>query len=113
MPEPLAGYDQWNRPMPETEQKRAAPIKRCVEVTIVVERPERQYPKESLDNYAKRLERWARDFEEFVRDHRSQDPVHLTVQKTWETVCSLCGQKWEEDDGRCAWCAVEVEGGAS
>ena len=51
----------------------------------------------TLEDKAKRLEEWCRDFEEFLRDHRSQDPVSLNVEREYQEQCSLCGREWEED----------------
>lgn len=52
----------------------------------------------TLEDKAKRLEEWCRDFEEFLRDHRSQDPVSLSVEREYQEQCSLCGREWEEDE---------------
>lgn len=58
------------------------------------------------------LERWVREFHEFIRDHRSQDPVNLSVESVYETVCPECEEKWEPcyEDGKtyCANCGVEL-----
>lgn len=54
----------------------------------------------------------AKDFNEFIRDHRSQDDVRL--ETVWDNVdvCSECGREWEvaiEDSVKsCAWCGAEV-----
>lgn len=52
----------------------------------------------TLEDRAKALESWAREFEEFIRDHRSQDPVSLSVERHFQTQCSHCGYEWEEDE---------------
>ena len=51
----------------------------------------------TLEDKARRLEEWCREFEEFVRDHRSQDAVGLTVEREYQDQCSFCGREWEED----------------
>ena len=51
----------------------------------------------TVEQQARQLEEWCREFEEFVRDHRSQDPVSLSVQRQYEERCSHCGRQWEED----------------
>lgn len=51
----------------------------------------------TLEDKASRLEEWCRDFEAFLRDHRSQDPVSLTVEREYQEQCSFCRGKWEED----------------
>lgn len=41
------------------------------------------------------------DFHDFLRDHRSQDAVQLTVETVRKDVCSQCDDDWEtyiEDD---------------
>ena len=48
----------------------------------------------TVEYYALQLERWVDDFQEFIRDHRSQDPVNLSVEREYEDQCSLCGNKW-------------------
>lgn len=51
----------------------------------------------TVEERAKALENWARDFHEFIRDHRSQDPVYLNVKRVYQYQCSHCGYEWEED----------------
>lgn len=46
----------------------------------------------------KALKEWAREFEAFIRDHRSQDPINLTVIRDERDECSLCGREWEQDE---------------
>ena len=50
-----------------------------------------------MEHRAKRLEEWCSEFEDFVRDHRSQDPIRLTVERVYEMQCSHCHNEWEED----------------
>ena len=58
------------------------------------------------------LRAWVREFEDFIRDHRSQDAVLLDVEEDRRDLCSLCGKEWEtmEEDGKtlCANCGAEV-----
>ena len=51
----------------------------------------------TMEDQARKFEAWCRDFEAFVRDHRSQDPVSLSVEREYEERCSHCGRRWEED----------------
>jgi len=44
---------------------------------------------------AKYYESWVREFDEFIRDHRSQDPVSLDVERIYTEVCSHCGYEWD------------------
>lgn len=46
---------------------------------------------------AKYLERWASDFNDFIRDHRSQDQVSLSIERVFEDQCSHCKRTWEVD----------------
>ena len=39
---------------------------------------------------AKDLERAVKDFHTFLRDHRSQDMVHLDVMRKYKDICSAC-----------------------
>lgn len=59
-----------------------------------------------------KAEKWAREFMDFLRDHRSQDLVGLDVVRVTEDRCSACGERWETmtDEGVevCAYCAVAV-----
>lgn len=59
------------------------------------------------------------EFHDFMRDHRSQDTVQLTVEAVRKDVCSQCGDEWEtyiEDDPNspdfgsesCACCGAVV-----
>lgn len=52
----------------------------------------------TIEQRAQELESWAREFEAFVRDHRSQDPISLNVVKVFEDQCSHCHSEWETDD---------------
>lgn len=67
----------------------------------------------SVEAEAKALERWAEEVVEFIRDHRSMDPMHIHVVRDYEDKCSLCESPWEtmEEEGAkfCAHCGVEVE----
>lgn len=62
-----------------------------------------------------KLQGWVRDFDDFIRDHRSQDPIALDVIEDRMESCSACGSEWEIDDGhedgvcRCASCGAVVE----
>lgn len=75
-----------------------------VDLSITCEPPSHigRYAK-TLEDKAKQLEDWCKDFEWFMRDHRSQDPVSLNVERQYEEQCSYCGSAWEVDEeGRVA-----------
>ena len=57
-----------------------------------------------MEKYAKALESWAKEFEDFVRDHRSQDQICLDVIRDKAIVCEHCGYDWEVDDDGCPAC---------
>lgn len=66
------------------------------------------------------LKEWAKEFQEFLRDHRHQDVNSINIVVEKETVCSECNNKWEEChfdaeaggepeyDG-CAHCGAKLE----
>jgi len=69
--------------------------------------------------YWRKIERkyddWIKEFTDFIRDHRSQDPVILSVERVERDQCAACGREWElsydEDASKtiCACCGEEVE----
>lgn len=66
------------------------------------------------ERYAKDLERACTEFEEFLRDHRSQDASLYQVKRVFRDECSGCGHEWETmhewaDKERCANCGEAVE----
>jgi len=70
--------------------------------------------RESEEEWAKQLERAAKEFHDFLRDHRSQDMVVLDVVRKYKDVCSVCKDTWEldKDDNDvliCAACGAEIE----
>ena len=73
-------------------------IKILTDVTITCDPPRvSNYLYRNPEAYAKEMERWVEDFHDFIRDHRSQDPVHLDVNRVYEDQCSHCHNNWEED----------------
>ena len=62
---------------------------------------------------AEELRDWLRGFEEFIRDHRSQDAVQLSIVEVRMDLCSKCHKEWEtykEDDVvYCANCGETYE----
>jgi hypothetical protein len=55
------------------------------------------------EDFGKFLDNKCKEFEQFLRDHRSQDMVQLDVVRHYSDLCSACGREWEEmdDDGIC------------
>lgn len=73
---------------------------------------------EELKLLAKELQAAINEFNDFIRDHRSQDSITLNVVSSYADLCSACGDKWEtymdeESDGtvtrRCASCGAAVK----
>ena len=60
---------------------------------------------------ARAIEERARDFNNFIKDHRSQDDIQLSVRKIYEQRCSNCDQDPEMTltDRTCANCGATVE----
>lgn len=62
---------------------------------------------------AQDLERAIKEFEAFLRDHRSQDLVRLIINRQYENICSACKNRWEiyEENEKiyCAYCGAIVE----
>jgi hypothetical protein len=62
---------------------------------------------------------WAKEFQEFLRDHRSQDVNGISVVVDSRKVCSACGHDWERyqyeaPDGEalyhgCSYCGLPVQ----
>lgn len=64
----------------------------------------------TLDDYAKQAESLAREFNDFVRDHRSMDWVTLHVEREYEEQCEHCGYVWELDkDGLPTCCQKAID----
>jgi len=63
--------------------------------------------------YARELEQEIKSFVDFLRDHRSQDLIQLSVERDEADICSNCIQPWEPDkdeDGiYCACCGARLQ----
>jgi len=66
---------------------------------------------DSEEERAKGLESAVKDFHDFLRDHRSQDMVTLSVERVYQDLCSECNEIWEsnyrDDSVFCAYCGAE------
>ncbi len=60
------------------------------------------------EDYAKELESWVKEFHAFIRDHRSQDPVYLNVEREYQDQCSFCNREWETEEDGCPCCCQEA-----
>jgi hypothetical protein len=52
---------------------------------------------DTVEKEAQRLEEWVSEFNDFLRDHRSQDKNMLSVNRKFIDVCSFCGYEWDVD----------------
>ncbi|MFA5154093.1 MAG: hypothetical protein WC554_16205 [Clostridia bacterium] len=79
-----------------------------VDVEIICEPPSHTRWFSALENQAKEMESWIKEFHEFIRDHRSQDPVNLEVRRIYEDRCEFCQRFWEVGDDGCPICCDEA-----
>lgn len=65
----------------------------------------------AAEAHARLEEERCREFNDFVRDHRSMDDIRLTVERICEDHCAACGEAWDYDDEfkGCAYCGAELE----
>jgi len=63
----------------------------------------------NLEHQERQLELWAKDFNEFIRDHRSQDRVNLSVRRVYKEECEYCHRVWEEYDDGCPVCCTKAQ----
>lgn len=103
--------------MSETKIKTATILKRV----LVDVRLEATPPNHTIAYWmtpqqkANALREWVRDFEDFIRDHRSQSQgaVILDVVEEHKDLCSACKHEWDPDsyeDGtiHCGWCGAAL-----
>jgi hypothetical protein len=90
----------------------AKPVTVVTDLRIVLEGRVPWYAYQTMEERGKTLDRWAKELEEFIRDHRSQDNVSLTVERVKQTQCDQCHSAWEPytEDGEtyCAGCGATV-----
>jgi hypothetical protein len=83
--------------------------KMLVDITISCDPPRQYYYRRgTMEEIAQSYEEWVKDFESFMRDHRSQDPVSLNVERQYQDVCSFCESEWDEDENGCPCCCDEA-----
>lgn len=83
--------------------------KQVLDDVVVTCDPPTTWMRETLEQKADRLEWWVKDFHDFIRDHRSQDPVQLAVERVYKDVCSFCGEEWDVDEEGPCCCTKAVE----
>lgn len=93
----------------------AKPKKIVVDVKVVIEGKFCWWEVDSIDRKCETMDRWARDLEDFFRDHRSMDVNSIRAEKTYREVCSSCSRPWEVDYDQeknekfCAYCGEPIE----
>ena len=64
------------------------------------------------EEMAEYLDEAVKEFERFLRDHRSRDMVKLTVNRIYKDICSACQGQWETDSDEnglsCANCGARI-----
>jgi hypothetical protein len=80
------------------------------DVKITCEPPEKYFYFKSptMEDWAEYYEKWVKEFHNFIKDHRSQDPVRLNVEKEYKEVCEFCGMDWETDEDNSPVCCQEA-----
>jgi hypothetical protein len=64
---------------------------------------------QTLSGRTKQLEEWVKEFNQFIRDHRSQDEVRLKVVTDRMEVCEYCEMEWEGDHQEPACCQKAID----
>lgn len=80
-----------------------------VDVTITCDVPGLYRFCRTPEQMERAAEGWVREFQAFVRDHRSQDPVDLSVNRIYEDWCSHCERLWEVDHEGLPQCCTEAQ----
>jgi len=88
-----------DNPTSEAEMK----IKKLVDVYLKVE----FWAPYSNDPNLK--EGYAKDFIDFVKDHRSQDMQDMQIVKITEESCEYCGYNWEVDEAGIPQCCNKAQ----
>jgi len=92
-------------------KKKAQRINVLVDAHVEAEMGVKRYH-QTIEQYAKDLERSCEEFISHCKDHRSLDGIQLTVERTYELRCSLCDRSWEimSEFGihYCANCGEEI-----
>lgn len=96
------------------EQELCTKVRVLVDAKVVID-PGWLGIQQTEEARAAAIERWAQEFREFLKDHRSQDANSVTVERQYEVQCNKCGREWEEehydsdDKYHCAGCGRTIE----
>ncbi len=99
--------------METVDTQTASKVRRVVDVQVLADPPAHafchSYASDTVkywQSVERELNRWVKDFEDFIRDHRSQDSVNLRVERVENDYCSQCGEPWESSyDAGVEYCA--------
>ena len=81
-----------------------------IDVKIICDPPRAYwYTGRTMEHLAREYEDWVKDFHAFIRDHRSQDPVTLNVEREYQDQCSFCHSFWEEDEDGMPICCDKAQ----
>jgi hypothetical protein len=83
-------------------------VKTLTDIRVVCDPPNMRYWGD-MEQQARAMERWCDDFNEFIRDHRSQDQVNLSVERVYEEICSICKCTYEADASGPLCCNKAIE----
>lgn len=83
--------------------------KKILSDVVITCDPPRGYWRKTLEDQAEYYESWVKEFTAFMRDHRSQDPVYLNVERQYKDVCEFCENEWEVDGTGCPCCCNKAQ----
>jgi hypothetical protein len=89
--------------------------KQIVDIEVICSIPVRVWwakygTPEYWDKLEKELTSEAKEFAEFIRDHRSKDAVGMETRRKYEIHCKYCGQSYDlqDPDGLVPTCCEEA-----
>lgn len=90
-----------------SEERKCTVLRKVlVDAHVEAEFPLRWRRFDDPEDLAKWLNEQCKEFVDFLRDHRSQDWIQLTVVRDENDLCSVCREAWEPwtENGE-TWCA--------
>lgn len=100
---------------PTFERVIAKPVTKTLPIGIEVDAAAvlDSYDWSTPERTEKAMRRAVKEFNDFIRDHRSMDHYRLDVRMETKTTCTECGNVWEvakdENGPYCAHCGVSTE----
>ena len=101
--------------MATTETKKCHKVNKVlVDSHVEAYMPYQECQGGTQEQKAKYLVEAVKEFDTFLRDHRSQDMIKLNVKCDYKDQCSACGNRWDifkDDDEKwkCGNCGIIVE----